>query len=135
MTDSPVYLKSFFYLTLFLQSNPSCCAPKKMSIHSVEFKVYGKVQGVFFRKYTAQQANILNLRGWCENLPDGTVVGVIEGEEKSVAEMKEWLQKTGSPLSSITKVDFKELPTSSTYRFQSFSCENKPENISEVGKK
>ena len=31
------------------------------------FEVFGKVQGVFFRKYTKQQAQALGVTGWCRN--------------------------------------------------------------------
>lgn len=39
-------------------------AEKNMSkLVSCDFEVYGKVQGVYFRKYTEKQAIILGLRG------------------------------------------------------------------------
>ena len=31
------------------------------------FEVFGKVQGVFFRKYTKAQAQALGVTGWCRN--------------------------------------------------------------------
>ena len=34
---------------------------------SVDYEVFGRVQGVFFRKYTAKQANALKLNGWIMN--------------------------------------------------------------------
>lgn len=71
-----------------------------------EFEVFGRVQGVFFRKYTKQQAEKLSLTGWCENTRDDTVRGEIEGVEMNVNAMKEWLQHTGSPSSRVTKAAF-----------------------------
>lgn len=71
-----------------------------------EFEVFGRVQGVFFRKYTKQQAEKLQLTGWCANTRDDTVRGEIEGAEPHLNEMKEWLQRTGSPSSRITKAAF-----------------------------
>ncbi|KAL1456465.1 hypothetical protein WDU94_001196 [Cyamophila willieti] len=84
------------------------------NMQSVEFEVFGKVQGVFFRKYTQQKANELGLTGWCENTSLGTVIGVIHGPEEAVEEMKEWLRTTGSPSSRIDRVDFKDVSSTSS---------------------
>ncbi|PSN41634.1 Acylphosphatase-1 [Blattella germanica] len=74
---------------------------------SVDFEVFGKVQGVSFRKYTEKQAKKLNLRGWCMNTKAGTVTGNLEGPQQKVEEMKQWLQMEGSPQSRIEKAEFK----------------------------
>lgn len=71
-----------------------------------EFEVFGRVQGVFFRKYTKQQADKLSVTGWCANTRDDTVRGEIEGAESNFNQMKEWLERTGSPSSRITKAVF-----------------------------
>ena len=63
----------------------------------ISFIVKGKVQGVYFRKYTQKKASSLGLVGTVQNLPNGDVSGVAEGEEDRINEMKEWLSKTGSP--------------------------------------
>jgi len=39
--------------------------------------VAGKVQGVFFRQGTADQAKTLKITGWVRNLSDGDVEAVI----------------------------------------------------------
>ncbi len=65
--------------------------------------IYGRVQGVFFRDYTEQQARKLILSGWVRNLPDSTVETVFEGESGAVEKMTAWLS-TGSPMSSVSKV-------------------------------
>lgn len=70
------------------------------------FEVFGRVQGVFFRKYTKQEAEKLNLTGWCENTRDDTVRGEIEGAQSNINQMKEWLERTGSPSSRVTKAVF-----------------------------
>ena len=46
----------------------------------LNFEIHGKVQGVFFRKYTLAQAKKLHLVGWVKNTSHGTVVGVAEGK-------------------------------------------------------
>ncbi|KAK9737275.1 Acylphosphatase [Popillia japonica] len=73
---------------------------------SVDFEVYGRVQGVFFRKYTQQEAKKLNLKGWCMNTERGTVQGVMQGEVNNIETMKKWLKSTGSPSSRIEKAEF-----------------------------
>lgn len=46
--------------------------------------VSGKVQGVFFRQTTMQQAQTSGVFGWVRNLLDGRVEAVFEGEENAV---------------------------------------------------
>lgn len=69
-------------------------------IHAI---IRGRVQGVFFRKYTQEQANNLKLSGWVRNLPDRSVETVFQGEKKTVEQMLTWLYK-GSPYSQVTEV-------------------------------
>ncbi|KAF5273099.1 hypothetical protein FQA39_LY07589 [Lamprigera yunnana] len=88
---------------------------------SVEFEVFGRVQGVFFRKYTQQESKKLGLRGWCRNTERGTVLGVMEGEESKINNMKNWLQYNGSPSSKIDKAEFKNVKDLSEFTFSNFS--------------
>ncbi|MFN8311156.1 MAG: acylphosphatase [Chitinophagales bacterium] len=46
--------------------------------------VKGTVQGVGFRKATLRVAEVLQLRGFVRNLPDGSVEVEAEGEEDKV---------------------------------------------------
>ena len=70
---------------------------------SIDYEIFGKVQGVFFRKFTHQEAQKLSLVGWVMNTESGTVVGQMQGAEDKVKKMKEWLTKTSSPKSKIDK--------------------------------
>ena len=85
----------------------------------VEFEVFGRVQGVFFRKYTRDKAKELTTRGWCRNTSHDTVQGILEGDREKIDKMKNWLEKTGSPDSKIEKVVFKETPITE-YSFSDF---------------
>lgn len=87
---------------------------------SLEFEVFGRVQGVFFRKYTQKQSKELGLRGWCMNTPKGTVLGQLEGEQQQVEKMKEWLQHTGSPESQIDRAEFRNTKEIDSFSFTSF---------------
>ncbi|KAK8793675.1 hypothetical protein WA171_002808 [Blastocystis sp. BT1] len=90
-------------------------------IISVEFEVFGKVQGVYFRKYTQLQATNLNLVGWCMNTTKGTVTGIMQGPRDRIDEMKIWLQKTGSPASRIDQAVFSNERDIEEYEFSDFS--------------
>lgn len=60
---------------------------KRVHVH-----VSGKVQGVFYRESTREEAERLGLFGWVKNLPDGRVEAVFEGETSAVDEMLRWCE-------------------------------------------
>ncbi|XP_065167563.1 acylphosphatase-1-like [Atheta coriaria] len=108
------------YLWILLETCSFCNTMSNDSKYiSVDFEVYGRVQGVFFRKFTQKQAVKLGLSGWCMNTESGTVQGNMQGTASKIAEMKSWLQNVGSPQSRIDKAVFtteailKEKPTGS----------------------
>jgi len=45
----------------------------------LHLKIFGRVQGVYFRSSAQSKAHELGLSGWAKNLPDGTVETVAEG--------------------------------------------------------
>ena len=71
--------------------------------------VEGRVQGVFFRAYTRDEAIKLGLAGWVRNQPDGSVEALIEGENAAIEKMLQWFYE-GSPHSLVKKVHFTEEP-------------------------
>ena len=79
-----------------------------------------RVQKVFFRKHTEQEARRLGLRGWCENTPHGTVQGQLEGPKEAIAAMRHWLTHTGSPKSHIDRTEFGEERELQGYSFAEF---------------
>lgn len=48
--------------------------------------ISGRVQGVFYRAFTQNQAMRLGLNGWARNLQDGRVEAVFEGQKELVEE-------------------------------------------------
>lgn len=71
----------------------------------VILKIYGKVQGVFFRDSARRKAEELNLVGWVRNEPDGTVRIVAEGGEENLKKLIEWCRASGAEYSEVEKVD------------------------------
>ncbi len=72
--------------------------------------IYGKVQGVYYRKSTQSQAVKLGLSGWVKNLPDGSVQAEIQGSEEVLEVMKKWC-KQGPPMCSVTSIEKLEVPS------------------------
>ena len=60
---------------------------------AVHGKVYGRVQGVFFRDNTAKKAKELGVKGWVRNVSDGSVEVSFEGEDDKVEEMIAFLEQ------------------------------------------
>jgi acylphosphatase len=67
------------------------------------FHVSGRVQGVFFRASTRQQALRLGLRGYARNLADGRVEVVACGSAETVGELERWLWQ-GPPAARVDDV-------------------------------
>ena len=53
-------------------------------------KVYGRVQGVFFRASTKTQAEAMGINGFVRNEKDETVYIEAEGEEDDLKKFTEW---------------------------------------------
>ena len=66
--------------------------------------VSGRVQGVFFRATTQQQAQALGLTGWVRNCPDGRVEAEFEGSKERLSAMLRWCHQ-GPSLARVTAVE------------------------------
>jgi len=73
---------------------------ERVRVHLI---IEGRVQGVCFRMYTADEARRLGLAGWVRNLSDGTVEVVAEGDSVSVMNLVQWCHH-GPPHARVTKV-------------------------------
>ena len=74
-----------------------------MSVRA-EIKIFGRVQGVFFRGSTQEEARRLGLVGEVANLPDGRVEVTVEGTREAVEELVAWCRR-GPPDAQVEKVD------------------------------
>jgi len=66
--------------------------------------VSGRVQGVFFRSETQDEARRQNVTGWVRNLPDGRVEAVFEGEKDNVDALIEFC-RAGPPGARVARVE------------------------------
>ena len=71
--------------------------------------ISGRVQGVFFRANTQQQARLLALTGWVRNLPDGRVEAVFEGNGTDADAMRDWC-RVGTAPARVDHLETKEEP-------------------------
>ncbi|ERN08324.1 hypothetical protein AMTR_s00156p00090720 [Amborella trichopoda] len=72
-----------------------------MPVKTVKVSIKGRVQGVFYRKWTAENAQELGLKGWVRNRRDGSVEALFSGEPSSVEEMEKRCRR-GPPASMVT---------------------------------
>ena len=79
---------------------------------SVHVIFQGRVQGVWFRAWTAEKALGLGLNGWVRNRSDGTVEAVFSGSEDKVDAMLKKVKK-GPLLAKVVRMDTQptEAPT------------------------
>ncbi len=73
-------------------------------IRRAHVRIYGRVQGVYFRQYTREEATWRGVSGWVRNNPDGSVEAVFEGDEEKVNELIEWCHQ-GPPSALVEKVE------------------------------
>ncbi len=86
---------------------------------SAQYKiiVHGRVQGVGFRAAARNQARSLQLSGWVENRPDGSVEVVISGTAEPCHAFIHWCRE-GSGYSWVERLDVHEMTPESFSSFQ-----------------
>jgi len=80
-------------------------------------RVWGSVQGVFFRATCAREAELRGVAGWVRNLPDGSVEAVFEGEAPAVEAMTGWCRR-GPDGAHVDGVESSEEPPEGLDRFR-----------------
>lgn len=71
--------------------------------------VSGRVQGVWYRDFTRQQARSRGLAGWVRNLPDGAVEVQVRGPADRLGELLENLRQ-GPPAARVDGISEEVLP-------------------------
>jgi acylphosphatase len=82
-----------------------------------EIRVSGRVQGVGFRAAARRQARYLSLKGWVENLPDGSVRTMVRGDAENCVKFINWCRE-GSAFSWVEDVDIREMEPENLGPFQ-----------------
>ena len=86
-------------------------------MQTVFIKVYGKVQGVFFRHFTVGKANELGVKGFVLNASDGTVEITAQAPEENLNDFISWCHH-GPERARVDKVETHNV--SSDIPFNSF---------------
>jgi acylphosphatase len=73
-------------------------------VKAVHLKIYGVVQGVFFRQHTMEKARELGISGWVRNCADGTVEAEAQGKEDALMKFIEWCHD-GPQRAEVDKID------------------------------
>lgn len=70
----------------------------------VFLKVHGRVQGVFFRQFVRKEAERLGISATAENLADGSVEIVAEGDKEALEKLVAWCKK-GPQLARVDNIE------------------------------
>jgi len=79
--------------------------------------VHGRVQGVFYRDWTVQNARELGLTGWVRNEADGTVTALLQGDDAAVRKMMERMRE-GPPAARVDRVEERACPAEELAEFR-----------------
>jgi acylphosphatase len=76
---------------------------------TARFIVTGKVQGVFYRASTREQALALGVCGYAETRSDGSVEVLASGSAPALDALQHWLRQ-GPPMAVVEAVSREDLP-------------------------
>ena len=65
--------------------------------------IFGRVQGVYFRKSTQEQALQRNITGWVRNRREGSVEVLAQGTEEALLSLLKWCER-GPRLAKVEKI-------------------------------
>jgi acylphosphatase len=88
-----------------------------MPVIARHLMILGRVQGVFYRKWTVQTARDLGLTGWVRNRMDGSVETVVEGTAEAVERFVE-LAQDGPPAAKVVRIDSADIPPADLTSFE-----------------
>jgi acylphosphatase len=77
---------------------------------TVKIQISGRVQGVYFRRFTQSKAKDLGVKGSVKNLEDGRVEIIAQAEADILETFIQWCHK-GPITSRVDEVELVEMPT------------------------
>jgi len=86
-------------------------------MQTMQIKVKGRVQGVFYRQGAKEKAESLGIKGTVQNCEDDSVEIIATGTKDQLDKLIEWC-RMGPPRAIVTDVTTQEL---SLQQFKSFS--------------
>ena len=80
---------------------------------SVDVRVSGVVQGVYYRASARREGLLRGLRGWVRNESDGAVALHLQGEADAVDAMLDWC-RVGPPAARVSRLTVSDAPADET---------------------
>lgn len=93
-----------------------------MGSTAVQLKIRGRVQGVGYRAWFAEQARELDLQGWVRNLDSGEVEAIVQGASSAVENLVQAAAR-GPMLARVESVE--TIPCDRDETFQGFEIRRK----------
>jgi acylphosphatase len=84
-------------------------------VRRVHLWVSGRVQGVFFRSATREQAKARGLTGWVRNAPDGRVEAEVQGARDAVDQLIAHC-RSGPPAAEVHDIEVHDIAVISDER-------------------
>ena len=84
--------------------------------HTVRVRIEGRVQGVWYRGWTVEQARARGLSGWVRNRFDGSVEALFSGPPDQVQAMLDACRQ-GPPAAAVTDIKVEPAPTPEEHGF------------------
>jgi acylphosphatase len=85
---------------------------------TVKILISGRVQGVYFRRFTKNKAQVLGVKGTVRNREDGRVEIIVQAEADILEPFIKWCHK-GPITARVDHVELSEIPMN-TDEFTSF---------------
>ena len=87
---------------------------------AVHVMITGRVQGVWYRGWTIQEASLRGLTGWVRNRESGCVEALFQGKQAEIDQMIDacWV---GPPAAKVNNIQISHRETSNFHDFQCLS--------------
>lgn len=76
-------------------------------VKHLNIRIFGQVQGVFFRHSTKEKAEELNIKGSIQNESSGSVYIEAEGDEEALEKFIKWCNQSPG-LAKVEKIEVKK---------------------------
>ena len=84
-------------------------------VKSVDVRVSGVVQGVYYRAGARREGALRGLRGWVRNERDGSVLLHLQGDPAAVDAMLDWC-RVGPPAARVSRLTVSDVPADDALR-------------------